>query len=124
MKRNALVTREEWLVARKQHLIKEKELTRLRDELSLKRRDLPWVKVEKNCLFEGPEGKKTLNDLFDGHSQSIVKHFMFGPGWDEGCLGCSFEVDHVDGAPLLHLEHHDVTYVAVSRAPLADIEAR
>jgi predicted dithiol-disulfide oxidoreductase (DUF899 family) len=98
MKPNAVVTREEWLVARKQHLIKEKELTRLRDELSRQRRDLPWVKVEKNYLFEGPDGKKTLNDLFDGRSQLIVKHFMFAPGWKEGCVGCSFEVDHIDGA--------------------------
>ena len=118
-----VVSREEWLVVRKQHLIKEKELTRLRDELSRQRRDLPWVKVEKRYVFETPSGKETLADLFEGRSQLIVKHFMFGPGWKEGCVGCSFEVDHIDGAPLVHLEHHDVTYVAVSRAPLAEIEA-
>jgi predicted dithiol-disulfide oxidoreductase (DUF899 family) len=123
MNQNPVVSREEWVAARKQHLVKEKELTRLRDELSRQRRDLPWVKVDKNYVFEGPDGKVTLADLFDGRSQLIIKHFMFGPGWKEGCVGCSLEVDHVDGAPLTHLEHHDVTYVAVSRAPLSEIAA-
>ena len=122
MQHNRIVSQDEWLAARRQHLIKEKELTRLRDQLSAERRALPWVKVEKNYLFDGPKGKETLTDLFDGRSQLIVKHFMYGPGWEEGCVGCSFEVDHVEGA-LTHLEHHDVTYVAVSRAPLAEIEA-
>jgi predicted dithiol-disulfide oxidoreductase (DUF899 family) len=103
-------------------LDQEKEFTRLRDQLSAERRGLPWVKVEKNYLFDGPKGKETLADLFDGRSQLIVKHFMYGPGWKEGCMGCSFEVDHVEWA-LAHLEHHDVTYVAVSRATLAEIEA-
>ena len=117
-----IVSRDEWLTARKAHLAKEKELTRLRDQLSAERRELPWVKVEKPYVFEGPQGKLTLADLFDGRSQLIVKHFMFGPDWEEGCVGCSFEVDHVGGA-LMHLEHHDVSYALVSRAPLAKIEA-
>ena len=110
------------MARRAQHLSQEKELTRLRDELSRQRRELPWVKIEKPFVFEGPDAKATLGDLFDGRSQLIVKHFMSGPGWKEGCVGCSFEVDHIEGA-LMHLGHHDVTYVAVSRAPLAEIEA-
>jgi predicted dithiol-disulfide oxidoreductase (DUF899 family) len=117
-----IVSHEEWLTARKQLLAEEKEFTRLRDRLSAKRRALPWVKLEKNYVFDGPDGKVTLGELFDGRSQLIVKHFMFGPDWEEGCVGCSFECDHVGGA-LPHLEHHDVTYVAVSRAPFAMIEA-
>ena len=121
MEPHKVVSREEWLAARKQHLSKEKEFTRLRDRLSAERRALPWVKVEKQYLFDGPDGKETLADLFDGRSQLIVKHFMLGPGQKEGCVGCSFEVDHIEGA-LTHLEHHDVTYVVVSRAPLAEIE--
>jgi predicted dithiol-disulfide oxidoreductase (DUF899 family) len=122
MQHHRIVSQDEWLAARRQHLIREKEFTRLRDQLSAERRELPWVKVEKNYLFDGPKGKETLADLFDGRSQLIVKHFMYGPGWKEGCVGCSFEVDHVEGA-LAHLEHHDVTHVAVSRAPLAEIGA-
>jgi len=90
--------------------------------LSAERRELPWVKIEKLYVFDGPSGKETLSDLFDGRSQLVVKHFMLGRGWKEGCVGCSFEVDHIEGA-LVHLEHHDVTYVAISRAPLAEIEA-
>jgi predicted dithiol-disulfide oxidoreductase (DUF899 family) len=117
-----VVSREAWLTARNQLLAKEKELTRLRDQLSAERRNLPWVKTEKRYVFDGPDGKETLADLFAGRSQLIVKHFMLGPGWKEGCVGCSFEVDHIDGA-LVHLEHHDVTYVAVSRAPLPEIGA-
>lgn len=122
MTHNPIVTREEWLVARKQHLSKEKEFTRLRDELSRQRRELPWVRVEKRYVFDGPNGKETLADLFDGRSQLIVDHFMLGPGWKEGCVGCSFGADHIGGA-LVHLEHHDVTLVVVSRAPLPEIEA-
>jgi predicted dithiol-disulfide oxidoreductase (DUF899 family) len=117
-----VVSREEWIVARKQLLAKEKELTRLRDQVSQERRELPWVKIEKDYVFEGPDGKETLADLFGGRSQLFVKHFMFGPEWEEGCVGCSFEVDHIEGA-LVHLDHHDVTYVAISRAPLARMEA-
>lgn len=122
MQNNRIVSRDEWLAARKQHLSKEKELTRLRDRLSAERRALPWVKVEKTYLFEAPDGRKTLADLFDGRSQLIVQHFMLGPGWQEGCVGCSFQADHVDAARM-HFEHHDVAFVAISRAPLPEIEA-
>jgi predicted dithiol-disulfide oxidoreductase (DUF899 family) len=117
-----IVSRADWLVARKELLKREKELTRLRDQVSAQRRALPWVKIDKEYVFDAPEGKVTLADLFEGRSQLFVKHFMLGPGWKEGCVGCSFEVDHIEGA-LVHLEHHDVTYVAISRAPLAEIEA-
>jgi predicted dithiol-disulfide oxidoreductase (DUF899 family) len=104
------------------HLAREKELTRLRDEIAHERRELPWVKVEKRYVFDGPRGKETLADLFDGRSQLIVYHFMFGPGWEQGCPSCSFLSDHVDGA-LPHLAARDVSFVAVSRAPLAQIQA-
>jgi predicted dithiol-disulfide oxidoreductase (DUF899 family) len=116
-----VVSREEWLRVRTELLAKEKELTRHWDELARQRRELPWVKVEKNYLFDSPEGKVTLADLFEGRSQLVVQHFMFGPGWKQGCAGCSFKADHVDGA-LPHIEHHDVKFVAISRAPLAEIE--
>ena len=119
---NQVVSRDEWLAARKELLRKEKEFTRLRDQLSAERRALPWVKVEKTYVFDGADGKVTLADLFDGRSQLVVKHFMFGPDWSEGCVGCSFELDHTEGA-LQHLEHHDVSYVVVSRAPLAKTES-
>lgn len=121
MEPHKVVSQEEWNAAHAAHLAKEKALTRARDELYRQRRELPWVKVDKTYVFDTPAGKKTLTDLFEGRSQLIVKHFMFGPDWKEGCVGCSFEVDHVEGA-LAHLEHHDVSYVAVSRAPLAEIE--
>jgi len=117
-----VVSRAEWLAARKELLIKEKQFTHLRDELSRQRLALPWVKVEKSYGFDGPNGKQTLADLFDGRSQLIIYHFMFGPGWGEGCVGCSFLSDHLSG-PLMHLPHHDVSLVVVSRAPLAEIEA-
>lgn len=117
-----IVSREEWLAARRELLAAEKRLTRERDELNQRRLALPWVKVEKTYTFEGPGGRETLADLFGGRSQLIVQHFMFGPGWKEGCVGCSFQADHLGGA-LPHLEHHDVSYVVVSRAPLAEIEA-
>jgi predicted dithiol-disulfide oxidoreductase (DUF899 family) len=117
-----VVTREEWLSARRELLAKEKELTREYDALRALRREMPWVRVDKKYVFDGPAGRQTLGDLFDGRSQLIVRHFMFGPGWKEGCVGCSFGADHVGGA-LVHLEHHDVSYVAISRAPLAEIEA-
>ncbi|WP_227369912.1 DUF899 domain-containing protein [Halomonas sp. M20] len=114
-----VVSREEWLEERRALLVKEKELTRQYDRVSAERRELPWVKVEKNYVFDTPDGKRTLVELFDGRSQLIVYHFMFGPGWKEGCSGCSFVADHIDGANL-HLAHHDVTVLAVSRAPLAE----
>lgn len=116
-----VVSRDEWLAARIELLRKEKEFTRLRDELSAERRALPWVRVEKDYVFDGPDGKVTLADLFDGRSQLVVKHFMFGPDWSEGCVGCSFELDNTIGA-LQHITHHDVSYAVVSRAPLAKTE--
>ncbi|MBW0005119.1 MAG: thioredoxin family protein [Hyphomicrobiales bacterium] len=121
MQPNPVVSREEWLVARKALLAKEKEATHLRDEINADRLALPWVKVDKNYAFDTPAGRKSLAELFDGRSQLITYHFMLGPGWSAGCRGCSFVADHFDGA-LPHLEHHDVTLTAVSRAPLAEIE--
>ena len=112
----------EWLVARKELLAKEKEFTRLRDELSRERRQLPWEKVEKQYEFEGPNGRVALADLFDGRSQLIVYHFMLGPGWEAGCPSCSFLADHFDGATI-HLANRDTTFVVISRAPMAEIEA-
>jgi len=117
-----VVSREEWLAARTELLKREKELTRLRDEQARQRRELPWVKVEKNYVFDTPEGKRTLSQLFDDRSQLIVYHFMFGPDWAEGCPSCSFVSDHFDGA-LAHLAARDVTLAVVSRAPLPKIEA-
>jgi predicted dithiol-disulfide oxidoreductase (DUF899 family) len=117
-----VASRDEWLVARKALLAKEKEFTRLRDQISAEKRALPWIKVEKRYVFEGADGETTLADLFAGRSQLIIKHFMLAPGQSSPCVGCSFEVDQVDGT-LVHLEHNDVSYVAVARAPLADIEA-
>jgi predicted dithiol-disulfide oxidoreductase (DUF899 family) len=117
-----IVSREEWVKARKGLLEKEKEFTRLRDQLNAESRELPWVRVEKTYVFDGPNGKETLSDLFAGRSQLIVNHFMLGPGWNEGCVGCSFGADHNDGI-IVHLEHHDVTFVAISRAPRPEIEA-
>jgi predicted dithiol-disulfide oxidoreductase (DUF899 family) len=112
----------EWLAARKELLRKEKEFTRLRDELSRQRREMPWERVEKQYVFDGPKGKEPLADLFDGRSQLIVYHFMFGPGWKEGCPSCSYLADGFDGATV-HLAHRDVTFLAISRAPLPEIEA-
>jgi predicted dithiol-disulfide oxidoreductase (DUF899 family) len=117
-----IVSREEWTRAHAAHLANEKELTRHRDEVSRQRRELPWVRVEKNYVFDGPNGKERLSDLFDGKSQLIIYHFMFGPEWQEGCTGCSFLADHMDGA-IQHLVHHDVSFVVVSRAPFAKLEA-
>jgi predicted dithiol-disulfide oxidoreductase (DUF899 family) len=117
-----VVSRDDWLIARKEHLAREKEFTRLRDRLSAERRALPWVKVERNYVFDTPGGKRTLGDLFDGRSQLIVYHFMLGPEWEEGCPSCSLLADHFDGAAL-HLPHRDVTLLVVSRAPLPEIEA-
>jgi predicted dithiol-disulfide oxidoreductase (DUF899 family) len=119
---NRIVSREEWLAARTALLAREKEFTRLRDELTEQRRALPWVKVEKAYEFDGPDGRETLSNLFAGRSQLVVKHFMMGPDWSEGCVGCSFEVDQTQGA-LVHIQHHDVSYAVVSRAPFAKIEA-
>ncbi|HEY6989485.1 MAG TPA: thioredoxin family protein [Bryobacteraceae bacterium] len=119
---HAVVSREEWLAARKALLAREKEATHLRDKINAERLALPWVKIDKKYVFDTPRGKKALAELFDGRSQLITYHFMLGPGWAAGCPGCSFLADHFDGA-LPHLEHHDVTLIAVSRAPLPEIEA-
>jgi predicted dithiol-disulfide oxidoreductase (DUF899 family) len=116
-----VVSPAEWTAARKELLRKEKELTRLRDELSRQRRELPWEKVEKQYVFEGPKGKQSLADLFGKRSQLIVYHFMFGPGWKEGCPSCSFLADGFDGVTV-HLAHRDVSFSAISRAPMAEIE--
>jgi predicted dithiol-disulfide oxidoreductase (DUF899 family) len=112
----------EWLAARKELLRKEKEFSRVRDELSRERRALPWEKVQKQYVFDGPKGKETLADLFGKRSQLIVYHFMFGPGWKEGCPSCSFLADSFDGVSF-HLPHRDVSFVAISRAPLPELEA-
>ena len=117
-----IVSPEEWLVARKDLLSNEKQLTRLRDKLAAERRALPWVKIDKEYVFDAPEGKVTLADLFAGRGQLVIYHFMFGPNWQEGCPSCSFVSDHIDGA-LPHLAARDVTMVMVSRAALAKIEA-
>ncbi len=117
-----VVSQAEWLVARKDLLSREKELTRLRDEVSRHRRELPWIKVNKEYVFDGPNGQETLADLFNGCSQLIVYHFMFGPDWDEGCKSCSYLADHFDGANW-HLPHRDVSFAVISRGPLAKLEA-
>ena len=117
-----IVSRDEWLKARRAHLSAEKELTRKRDELSRQRRELPWVRVDKNYVFEGPNGPETLADLFAGRSQLIVYHFMLGPTWEEGCKSCSFLADHFD-ATRVHLAHRDVTLTVVSQAPMPRIRA-
>ncbi|HEY1901844.1 MAG TPA: DUF899 domain-containing protein [Terracidiphilus sp.] len=122
VERPKVVSQTEWLAARKEFLGKEKEFTRLRDELSRQRRELPWEKVEKQYMFDGPSGKVALADLFGGRRQLIVYHFMLGPGWSAGCPSCSFMADHFDG-PAIHLANRDVTLAAISRAPIAEIEA-
>ena len=122
MKPNAIVSYADWLPARKALLEKEKELSRLRDRISAERRALPWVKVERPYAFEGASGRVHLADLFDGRSQLMVYHFMFAPDWDEGCASCSFLADHIDGANL-HLRHHDVSLVVISRAPIEKLLA-
>ncbi len=118
--KHRVVSRKKWLAARKELLMKEKALTGIRDVVTRERAALPWVRVEKPYEFEGPGGKESLAGLFGGRSQLIVYHFMFGPGWEQGCPSCSFLADHVDGA-LPHLAARDVSFVAVSRAPFAQI---
>jgi predicted dithiol-disulfide oxidoreductase (DUF899 family) len=122
MKNHAVVSRTEWLAARAAHLTKEKEFTRLRDQLSQQRRELPWVKVDKEYVFDGPKGQETLAELFGGRSQLIVYHFMFAPDWEAGCPHCSFWADNFNGV-IVHLNHRDVAMIAVSRAPLQKLEA-
>jgi len=118
---HAIVPRDQWLAERKTLLAQEKELTRLRDEVARERRALPWVHVEKNYVFDTPQGKRSLADLFEGRRQLMVQHFMFGPGWEQGCPSCSYMADHTAGMQV-HLEHRDVSFVAVSRATLPEIE--
>ena len=119
---HVIVSQAEWLSARKALLAKEKEFTKARDALSAERRALPWVKIDKNYVFDGPDGKQTLADLFDGRSQLIVYHFMFGPDWQAGCPHCSHWADNFNGI-IVHLNQRDVTMVAISRAPYAKLAA-
>ena len=109
-----------WTERRLQLLAREKELTRLHDQVAAERRALPWRRITKDYVFDTPTGKRTLADLFDGRRQLLVQHFLFGPGWEQGCPSCSYMADHADGMTI-HLAHRDITFVAVSRAPLADI---
>ena len=117
-----IVSHEDWLKARLELLAAEKEFTRQRDALTRRRMAMPWERVAKSYRFEGPTGARSLADLFDGRSQLIVYHFMLAPDWEEGCKSCSFWADNFNGIPI-HLNHRDVTFTAVSRAPLAKIEA-
>ncbi len=117
-----VVSREEWLAARRVLLAQEKQATHLRDRVNAARLALPWVRLDKTYMFDTPRGRRTLAELFAGRSQLMVYHFMLGPGWEAGCPGCSFLADHLDGM-LPHLEHHDVTLMAVSRGTLPEIEA-
>ena len=119
--KHAIATREEWLEARRDLLAAEKDLTRRSDQVAQLRRQLPWVRVDKTYTFDGPDGRQALADLFDGRHQLMVQHFMLTPGAEQGCPGCSYMADHTDGMTA-HLEHRDVTFVAISRAPFAEIE--
>jgi predicted dithiol-disulfide oxidoreductase (DUF899 family) len=116
-----VVPRDEWIAARKKLLAREKELTHLHDQIARERRALPWVRIEKNYVFDTPEGRRTLAELFEGRRQLLVQHFMLAPGWEQGCKSCSYMADHTDGMNV-HLAQRDVTFVAISRAPLAEIE--
>ena len=119
--KHAVVSKDRWIAERKRLLAREKELTHLRDQVARERRAMPWVRIEKNYVFDTPEGRRTLAELFEGSRQLLVQHFMLGPGWKQGCPSCSFMADHTDGMNV-HLAHRDVTFVAISRAPLAEIE--
>jgi len=121
MEAHKVVSHDEWITARKAFLAEEKAFTRARDTISRKRRELPWEKVNKAYVFDGPNGKESLTDLFGGKTQLIVYHFMLGPGWEEGCPSCSLLADHFDGS-VVHLAQRDVAFVVVSRAPLPEIE--
>ncbi|MEG9438907.1 DUF899 domain-containing protein [Edaphobacter sp. HDX4] len=119
---NAVVSRSEWLNSRKAFLAKEKELTRRKDALNKERLSLPWVKVEKEYVFEGPEGSRTLGELFGAKDQLLIYHFMFGPEWEQGCQSCSMAADTINGN-LAHLNARDIALAVISRAPLPKIEA-
>src|SRR5580692_10580590 len=116
-----VVSRDEWVAERKTLLAHEKELTRFGDQIARERRALPWVRIDKTYTFDTPIGRRRLVDLFDGHRQLLVQHFMLAPGWEQGCKNCSYMADHTD-ATLVHLAHRDTAFVAVSRAPLSEIE--
>lgn len=118
---HTIVSQDQWLAARKALLAKEKEFTKARDQLSEARRALPWVKVDKTYVFDGPNGKQTLAELFDGRSQLVVYHFMFGPDWNAGCPHCSHWADNFNSI-IVHLNQRDVTMVAISRAPVAKLD--
>ena len=122
MEKHRIVSHADWIDARKEFLDKEKAFTRLRDDISRQRRELPWERVEKNYVFDAEEGKVTLGDLFAGKSQLVVYHFMFDPGWEAGCKSCSFWADNYNGI-IVHLNHRDANLVAISRAPLAKLLA-
>lgn len=122
METHKVVPHSEWLEARQQFLAEEKEFTRLRDQLSRQRRDLPWERVDREYVFDGPNGKETLSDLFAGRSQLIVYHFMFGSDWEAGCPSCSFWADNFNSI-IVHLNQRDVTFVAASRAPFGKLDA-
>lgn len=121
MTSHTVVPQREWIEARKSLLVKEKEFTRLRDQLSAERRELPWVKIEKEYIFDGPDGKKSLTDLFGNKSQLMIYHFMLGPEWQEACKSCSFWADNFNGIDI-HLAHRDISFLAVSRAGLEKIQ--
>ena len=116
-----VVSHDDWLKARLELLAAEREFTHQRDALTRRRMDMPWERVEKNYVFDTPGGRRTLAELFEGRRQLLVQHFMLGPGWEQGCKSCSYMADHTDGMNV-HLAHRDVTFVAISRAPLAEIE--
>ena len=116
-----VVSRDQWVAERKSLLAREKELTRLRDQIARERRALPWERIGKDYVFDAPEGRRALADLFEGRRQLVVQHFMLGPGWEQGCKSCSYMADHIAGMQV-HLEHRDATMLVVSRAPLAEIE--
>jgi predicted dithiol-disulfide oxidoreductase (DUF899 family) len=119
--KHPLASREAWLTERKKLLAREKEVLRLQDELARERRTLPWVRIDKAYVFDTPDGPRSLAELFDGRSQLLVQHFMFAPGWEQGCASCSYMADHSDGMTA-HLAQRDISFVAISRAPLAEIE--
>jgi predicted dithiol-disulfide oxidoreductase (DUF899 family) len=121
METPTVVSHELWLKARLELLAAEKEFTHQRDALTRRRMAMPWERVDKRYVFDTPEGERTLGELFDGRHQLVVQHFMFGPGWEQGCPSCSFMADHTDGMNV-HLKQRDVTVLAISRAPLAEIE--
>ena len=122
MTTHRIVSHQEWLKAQQAHLAKEKEFTHLRDQLARDRSELPWERVDKSYVFDAPEGKVSLSDLFGGKSQLIVQHFMFGADWNEGCPSCSFWTDNFNGVDV-HLAHRDTAFVLVSRGPIAKLEA-